>query len=62
VHTGIWWRELREGDHLANPGVNKRIILTFRVRHLNAVFVLRVRNFPRDGPLNSLRVLDNKRL
>jgi hypothetical protein len=26
--------------------------LTFRVRHLNAVFVLRVRNFSRDSPLN----------
>jgi hypothetical protein len=27
VHTGYWWGELREGDHLENPGVDGRIIL-----------------------------------
>jgi hypothetical protein len=27
VHTGFWWGDLREGDHLGNPGVNGRIIL-----------------------------------
>jgi hypothetical protein len=27
VNTGIWWRDLREGDHLRNPGVDGRIIL-----------------------------------
>jgi len=29
VYTGIWWRELREGDHLANPGVDERRILKY---------------------------------
>ena len=27
VHTDLWWRNLREGDHLQNPGVDGRIIL-----------------------------------
>jgi hypothetical protein len=27
VHTGFWWRDLREGDHLGDPGLDWRIIL-----------------------------------
>jgi hypothetical protein len=27
VHTGFWWGDLREGDHLGHPGVDGRIIL-----------------------------------
>jgi hypothetical protein len=27
VHTEFWWRNLREGDHLENPGVVWKIIL-----------------------------------
>jgi hypothetical protein len=27
VHTAFWWRNLREGDHFEDPGVNGRIIL-----------------------------------
>jgi hypothetical protein len=27
VHTGLWWRNLRERDHLENPGTDAMIIL-----------------------------------
>jgi hypothetical protein len=27
VYTGFWWGDLREGDHLGDPGVDERIIL-----------------------------------
>jgi hypothetical protein len=26
VHTGLWWGNLREGNHLENPGIDRRII------------------------------------
>jgi hypothetical protein len=25
VHTGFWWGDLREGDHVGDPGVDGRI-------------------------------------
>jgi hypothetical protein len=27
VHTGFWWGDLKEGDHLGDPAVGWRIIL-----------------------------------
>jgi hypothetical protein len=27
VHTGFWWGDPREGDHLGDPCVDERIIL-----------------------------------
>jgi hypothetical protein len=27
VHTGFWWRDLMEGDHLEDLGVDGMIIL-----------------------------------
>jgi hypothetical protein len=27
VHTGFWWRDPREGDHLEDPDIDERIIL-----------------------------------
>jgi hypothetical protein len=27
AYTGFWWENLREGDHLGDPGVDGRIIL-----------------------------------
>jgi hypothetical protein len=27
VYTGFWWGDLRKGDHLGDPGVDRRIIL-----------------------------------
>ena len=27
AYTGFWWRNLRERDHLEDPGVSGRIIL-----------------------------------
>jgi len=32
VYTGFWWGNLKERDHLDNPGINGRIILRWVFR------------------------------
>jgi len=35
VHTGIWWGNLKEKDHLEEPGMDGRIILRWIFREWN---------------------------
>jgi hypothetical protein len=35
VHTGFWWGNLREGDHLEDPDVDGRITLTWMFEKWN---------------------------
>ena len=32
MHTGFWWGNLRERDHLEDRGVDRRIILNYIFR------------------------------
>jgi len=32
VHTGFWWGNLRERDHLEDPGIHGRMILRWIYR------------------------------
>jgi len=32
MYTGFWWENLRERDHLEDPGINGRIILRWIFR------------------------------
>jgi hypothetical protein len=38
VHTGFGWGDLREGDHLKNPGVDRRIILKWIFKKWNGAW------------------------
>jgi hypothetical protein len=35
VHTGFWWGDLREGDHLGDPDVDGQIILKWIFKKLD---------------------------
>jgi hypothetical protein len=35
VHTGFWWGNLRERDHLGYPGVDGRIMFRWNFRKLD---------------------------
>jgi hypothetical protein len=35
LHTGFWWGNLREGDHLGDPGIGGRIILKWVFKKWN---------------------------
>jgi hypothetical protein len=38
VHTGFWWGNLREGDHLEDRGVDVRIILKWILEKWNGAW------------------------
>jgi len=37
MHTGFWWDNLREGDHLEDPGVDGRVALKLIFKTLDVV-------------------------
>jgi hypothetical protein len=47
LHTGFWWRNLRERDHLEDPSIGGRIILKGELRIINTIHTVVP---PDDGP------------
>ena len=35
MHAAFWWGNMREGDHLEDPGVDGRIILKWMLEKLD---------------------------
>jgi hypothetical protein len=35
MHTGFWWGNVREGDHLEDPDIDGRIILKWTFKKLD---------------------------
>ena len=40
MHTGFWWRNLRERDNLQDLGVDENIILRWIFRKLDGVWAI----------------------
>jgi len=53
VHTGFWWGNRRERDHLEDPGADRNIILRWKFRkwHVEAWTVLIWLRIGTDGGL-----------
>jgi hypothetical protein len=66
VHTGLWWGDLRQRDHLKDPGVDKGIIWRWIFRKLDArawtrLIWLRIGkggSYEPSGPLKCAKFLD----
>jgi hypothetical protein len=59
VHTGFWWGDLREGDHLGDPGIDRRIILKLIFKKLGGAWTglswLRIRTGGGNEPSGSIK-------
>jgi hypothetical protein len=42
VYTGFWWGNVRDGDHLEDPGVDGRLIFKWISRKWDGLIWLRI--------------------